>query len=513
MDAARYHAIVIGSGIGGLTAAAALAKHGRRVLVLEQHTQLGGLTQTFRRRDYRFAVGVHYIGGVGGEPGPAGEFGRLLEWLSDGRMAFAPIGSPYDLIRLPGLELPVEAPRARYIERLKEEFPRHHVAIDSFFAACDDARRASRTLFASCGVPSGIAALLRFANSRRIDRAVSQTVADAVREVGERRLASVLSARWADYGMPPERAPLMVHAAVLGSYEDGAYYPVGGPGIFAAALGDTVRAAGGELRTGATVMRILVENGRAAGVELEGGETVRAGLVISDIGAHRTALALPTGVAGAWRERVGSLEPGLSFVTLYIGLRGDIRAGGASAANLWIYETDDVGKLWQHPADEDAPGLFVSFPSLKDRAHDAPLVHTAEVLACCSWKSFERWQQSVPRNRPEEYEALKAWIGAALLAQFKRHFPRLAPMVDFHEVSTPLSQAYFDGAEHGAAYGLELNARRLRAPAPRVRTPVAGLLLAGQDAVSMGLHGAAMGGFLAAAAADLRLWRELRAAA
>ena len=45
-----FDAIVIGSGIGGLTAAAALAKCGRRVLVLEQHTQLGGLTQTFKRR-------------------------------------------------------------------------------------------------------------------------------------------------------------------------------------------------------------------------------------------------------------------------------------------------------------------------------------------------------------------------------------------------------------------------------------------------------------------------------
>lgn len=51
--------IVIGSGISGLTAAAALAKRGRRVLVLEQHMAAGGLTQTFRRRDWVFATGVH----------------------------------------------------------------------------------------------------------------------------------------------------------------------------------------------------------------------------------------------------------------------------------------------------------------------------------------------------------------------------------------------------------------------------------------------------------------------
>src|SRR5512145_61035 len=94
-----YDAIVIGSGIGGLTAAAALAKRGRRVVVLERHTQLGGQTQTFQRREYTFATGVHYIGGVGDDTGPDGQFGRMLRWLTDGRLRFASTGSPYDIVR------------------------------------------------------------------------------------------------------------------------------------------------------------------------------------------------------------------------------------------------------------------------------------------------------------------------------------------------------------------------------------------------------------------------------
>ena len=67
-----WDAIVVGSGMGGLGAATALARRGRRVLVLEQHAVAGGLTQTFTRRDWTFATGVHYIGGVGPVAGPAG---------------------------------------------------------------------------------------------------------------------------------------------------------------------------------------------------------------------------------------------------------------------------------------------------------------------------------------------------------------------------------------------------------------------------------------------------------
>lgn len=73
-----WDTLVLGSGISGLAAAAALAHCGQRVLVLEQHTVAGGQTQTFQRQGWTFATGVHYIGGVGAKEGAAGQFGRLL---------------------------------------------------------------------------------------------------------------------------------------------------------------------------------------------------------------------------------------------------------------------------------------------------------------------------------------------------------------------------------------------------------------------------------------------------
>jgi all-trans-retinol 13,14-reductase len=158
----RFDAIVIGSGIGGLAAAAALAKCGQRVLVLEQHFLLGGLTQTFTRREYTFATGVHYIGGVGDGPGSENQFGRLLRWLTDGRLCFASLGSPYDIVRLPGFEFPIEAPLVEYVTRLKATFTSESVAIDNYYANCVEANKANMALFAAKALPAPLAAFVRW---------------------------------------------------------------------------------------------------------------------------------------------------------------------------------------------------------------------------------------------------------------------------------------------------------------------------------------------------------------
>jgi all-trans-retinol 13,14-reductase len=504
-------ALVIGSGIGGLAAAAALAKQGRKVLVLEKHTRPGGLTQTFRRGEYTFATGVHYIGGLGAGAGPDGQFGRHIAWLTGGRLEFASTGSPYDIVRLPGCEFPVEAPRERYVARLKETFPGEADAIDAFFARCDAAARACVSLFVSRALPWPAGALMRLAHAEGIRRALRTTTAMSVAAFRDRRLAAILASRWGDYGMSPEESPLAVHALVTGSYFAGAYFPVGGPQKFAEELCETIRAAGGEVRVVVPVKGIEVRRGRAVGVRLADGETIPAPVVISDMGARNTAAALPEGVAGEWRKRLAALKPGRSYCTLYIGFRGDIRAHGATPANHWIYESGDVGRLWKDPLEEEAPALYVSFPSLKNPAHRPEGGHTAEMIAACPWEPFEPWAASARRGRPDDYRSAKARIEERLLAQFKRHFPRLAPWIDFHEVSTPLSQAAYVGADRGAMYGLEMSAGRLRGGAAGVRTPVRGLFLAGQDAASPGIQGAAMGGLMAAAAVSPGLWKVLRA--
>ena len=501
-------AIVIGSGIGGLTAAAALARQGRKVLVVEKHSRPGGLTQVFRRGPYAFATGVHYLGGFGREGGHDGPMAQLFEWLSGGRLRFASIGSPYDIIRLPHFEFPVEAPREAYVARLKRRFPGESAHVDEYFRRCDEAVAGMESLFASGALPRPIGAAIRFLRSRGIAHSVGATLAEALEPIANRQLACVLAARWGDHGLAPGQCPLGVHAMVTSSYYAGAFYPEGGPEVFANVLGEVIREAGGEIRVSSAVEGIEVRDGRVTGVRLAGGATIQAPVVISAMGAHNTSNALPAYVATEWRQRLGALKPSRSHCALYVGLHGDVRSAGATAANHWIYESEDVGREWTHPLEQDPPALYVSFSSLKDPLHRGEH-HTAEIVAECSWEPFAQWARSLHGRRPKEYTEAKKAIGERLLARFRHHFQPLAPLIDFHEVSTPLSNASFVGADHGAMYGLELTAERLRGGSSGVHTPLPGLLLAGQDAASLGIPGAAMGGFMAAASVAPALWKEL----
>ena len=517
----NWHTLVMGSGIGGLTAAAALAHEGQRVLVLEQHDVPGGMTQTFTRQGFRFGTGLHYMTGVTAPDGGPGRFARLLNTLGDGTLRFQPLPQPFDLVRLidpDGAEtrFAYGAPEADNWQRLKAQFPHEARAIDAYAALYQQAFRGVRTTMALHGLPRPAAALLRWALGARLQRQAGRTLAEALAPVQDPRLRALLAARGGDYGVPPSHAPLMLHALVMGSYADGgAGYPIGGPARLADSLASRGRQAGGALRTGARVAHILIDGHRTVGVRLADGGEERAAHVISAMGALNTVAALPPDAAHDWQSRIHRHTPSCAYLALYVGLQGtadELRALGFDGANHWIYDgqasgaaPDPEALIWRAPTDTDASALFVSFSGLNDPEHaHAP---TAEVLALCDWQVFAQWQDSRLGHRPEEYEATKTWIEDRLLSQFKRLFPALAPRVAYHELSTPLTQAAYALAPDGAMYGLDTTPERLLDPALHVQTPIPGLLLAGQDVASLGIEGAAMSGLMAAATLKPRLWR------
>jgi all-trans-retinol 13,14-reductase len=116
----HYDAIVIGSGLGGLTTAALMAKAGKKVLVLERHYTAGGFTHSFKRRGYEWDVGVHYIGEV---HNPNSPLRRVFDVITDGKLKWAKMDAVYDKIIIQDTQYNFVAGAANFRDELLKSFP------------------------------------------------------------------------------------------------------------------------------------------------------------------------------------------------------------------------------------------------------------------------------------------------------------------------------------------------------------------------------------------------------
>jgi all-trans-retinol 13,14-reductase len=93
-DMGKFDCIIIGSGMGGLTAAALLSRIGKKVLLLEQHDILGGCTHTFTEEGFEFDTGLHYLGKD--VTTPLSPLGFMFHLLGMGNLKWSKMGKTYD---------------------------------------------------------------------------------------------------------------------------------------------------------------------------------------------------------------------------------------------------------------------------------------------------------------------------------------------------------------------------------------------------------------------------------
>lgn len=509
--------IVIGSGMGGMTAAALLSDVGRRVLVLEQHYVPGGFTHTFPRKGYVWDVGVHAIGDVTQHS----LTGRLLHKLTRGKLEWSSLGAVYDEFFFPdGLHIEFPDNPRQFRANLIAAFPDEVAAVDRYMELVREVSAVIKGYFVSRTMPRRLVPPVQWFLARKAQAFLDQTVEEVVHGLtDDPRLRTLLTAQWGYYGTEPSRASFAVQAMVSRHYAYGGYYPIGGSESIARNLLGTVAENGGWTRILADVEEILLDDGKAVGVRLVGGEEIRSRRVISAIGVSSTIRhLLPEDQStGSWAVEATNLTPGPAHVCLYIGFKGDISQAGASAANKWFYQTwspeETTWEVREGGPMGSAPILYCSFPSLKDPEHDPgpEMRHTGEVVTFVPWDVFERWRGTEWGQRGDDYDAFKQALQDDLLRQFLLHMPQLESMIDYVEISTPSSTDHFCRPQAGSIYGLEPTPERFRSRALEPRSPIPNLFFAGSEVAMVGVMGAMLGGLLAAAAASpFKVMRYLR---
>lgn len=498
-----YDAIIIGSGMGGLTAGSLLAQtQGKRVLILERHFTFGGFTHVFTRKGFTWDVGIHYVGNMG--EGMASR--PMMDFVTGYGVRWHQMPERYDHFVYPDFSYEVPADAALYQQELLDRFPAEAAGIRRYFR---DVSRLARWLgieIWSWGAPGYIQLPLRLATRRLRALGALTTKAYLDRTFRDPRLKALLVSQWADYGLLPSESAFGYHAIVTASYFHGAWYPVGGGAAIAEAVVPIVTRHGGACLVNHTVTEILVEKGAVVGVRAEqhqGRRVIeklfRAPLVISDAGA---AITYGTLLPPAWRDHrrdLATAEPApWSFLSLYLGLKKSPATLGFTGANIWLFTgSDHEASGLTPPEDGPPPVLFISFPSLKDPTAKA---QTMEILLPIRYERFAAWREMAWKRRGADYEHLKAQIAEHILETVEARYPGLRPLVAYQEVATPLTVEEFTGNAKGAVYGLPLTPHRLGAHIGAANTPVKGLLLAGADAGLPGIEGALVGGVFAVAA-------------
>jgi all-trans-retinol 13,14-reductase len=454
-----YQAVVIGSGAGGLSSSLYLSKNGYSVLLLEAMPSFGGYLNPFSRKSYKFDTGLHYLG----ELGKGEQFWRLLDTLGIAdKVTFIELDPEgFDRYIFGDYEFRLCKGKERFKDSLIKAFPKEERGIIRFLEVSD---KVAKAIQASMSMEGGFLATLGFLLKHPVmlkySRVPYQKLLDEV--TSDKRLQAVLAGYWADYGLPPERASVIVPMVVLNHYFSGAYYPHGGSGALRDAFLDALRNHGAKIKNKSRVVRID-KKGKEFAIETESGENYTAQVVISDVDPVITLgkLINPQIVPSKIQKKVQHLHASVGGFCAFIGTDLDLPSLGITNANIHYHEDFEVNRLYETMTatrvQEAVPFYFLTSPSVKDPqgGHAAPGRHTIEIFTGISYGVFEKWRNAPPMKRGEEYDILKEQIGKRLVKAAERYIPNLSEHLDHVEYATPLSNEYWVNAVKGGLYGPE----------------------------------------------------------
>jgi prolycopene isomerase len=484
--AKAYDAIVIGSGMGGLTAAALLARRGFHTLLFEKEKQVGGYVVSFKRGDLTFDATGAFVGGCQ----EGGAFYDLLKEVgAQEEIEFLPIHHIRNVY--PGFEVPLrQGGFQSYLETLLDLFPEEETGLKAYLSlvkkigeeinAYSEMNWAKRIFF-----PFSFRNVIRF---RRTNHGAILNRFFKGEEI-KHALHTLPTTE------PPSRLSFLFVAAVISKVlMEGVFYPRGGMGRIPEAMAHAFLRAGGELHLQTEAVQILIKNGRVEGVVTKDGKIFQSPLIISNINPNVLAKMFPPERQPILLRRTRGLEYSLSSFILYLATDLDLRGMGFPYFTYlrFLSDLEEEGRMLRRGEVPKNPTLIVSVPTFLDPFLAPPGQHLIKALVTVPYSYQGSWGE----GDPEKYRNIKADFSQHILQLLElKLIPHLREHLLFHEAATPLTLARYTGNEKGAMYGLASTPQQMGPWRPSHRTPIPGLFQVGHYThPSHGIVGASLSG-------------------
>ena len=428
----KYDIIIIGAGLGGLTAGAKLAKEGKKVLVIEQHSQSGGCATTFKRGDFNLEVGLHEMDG----PSPRDIKTRIFNELEVfGNVEFVRVPEFYHFVS-EHVKITIPHDPAAAMKVLREAFPSEINGINAFFNQILNPKRKI------------------VGNKSSREQSLGEYL-DSIIRTDDLKL--VLLGNLGYFHDDPYSISLTYYSVAQGSYySGGATFIKGGSQKLSDHLADFIKKNKGNIVLNHLVTGIVTDNNKATGITYKKKKGLSSEVItaygeeiIANTAIPNVAELLPYEYGIRLKEEIRKQKTGASLLTIYLGFRNNLRDIGHNHYSTFVF--DDSVKSQADILNNNTGEfnrrsfLFIDYGQIDSGL--APGSKSVGALCCIDY--LEDWENLSPL----EYRAKKEEVAKSFIGRLEKLIPGISGEIEYYEVGTSATIKRYTLNPGGAVYG------------------------------------------------------------
>lgn len=443
----KYDVVIIGGGLGGLSAGLKLSNEGKKVAILEKHHLIGGYSTNFRRKDkegnfYNFDVALHGIGGIRKENAFNIHLGENLGILDD--IEFLEKPETATIITKNGEENDIpsnfEDYKNYFIKRFEGEKENIERLFDFLFAVKEDMKEVAR-------------------DSKRMPKYTnylqSITLDEFLREYTQNDdLIEEFSFLWLYYGLPQKELNASFYVLPWLSYHiGGTYYVRGGGGNLSEIFANKIKENGSDIFLSSEVVDVEVENDKIVCVKTKKDKIFMADkfVLACDPKVIFSMIKNKNENIQNYVDKMNSFENSISLTQLYLGLDVNSKDLGMTKGDYFIkvsgnqntYEAIKNGDY--ENMDFGITCYDVLDPEFNDEGKGVITIIVGDLIS--NW----------PEYKTEEYKERKKEISDILIAKAEKVFPNIKEHIKVMELGTPHTMKRYTNNSEGAVYGWAQN--------------------------------------------------------